>query len=254
MGKSLFDLTGRVAIVTGAGRGLGAAMVKGLADAGAKVAVADIDLDLATAVADEICKKGGDALPVKVNVADADSVSNMVSAVVKRYGTIDILVNNAGINRRALCIEMSEQDWDAVINVNLKGTWLCSRAVAPIMIKNRKGKVINIASIMGTIALPERGPYASTKGAVIQLTKVLALEWAPYNINVNAVGPGYFMTEMNTALKNDPETYAKLTSKVPMGRWADPEELVGPIVFLASDASSYLTGQTIFVDGGYICE
>lgn len=181
------------------------------------------------------------------------TVKNMVDATVEKFGTVDILVNNAGIQRRDPCIEMSEEDWDAVIRVNLKGVFLCSREVGKILVQKGSGKVINIASLLASVAQPNRGPYTASKGAVAQFTKVLALEWAPYNINVNAIAPGYVATELNTKLLEDKQVYDELTSRIPMGRWCEPEELTGAVVFLASNASSYMTGQLVNIDGGYLC-
>lgn len=250
---NMFSLENKVAIVTGAGRGLGAAMAKGLSEAGASVLVADIDLQTATLTAELINQAGGKALPISVDVGNADDVKAMVDACVNHFGTVDILVNNAGINRRNPCTEMSEEDWDAVIRVNLKGTFLCAREVGKVMVAKKSGKVINIASLLATVAQPNRGPYASSKGAVAQFTKVLALEWAPYNINVNAIAPGYTATELNTKLMEDKKVYDEITARIPMGRWAEPEEIIGALIYLASDASSYVTGQLINIDGGYLC-
>ncbi|NPV91132.1 MAG: 3-oxoacyl-ACP reductase FabG [Firmicutes bacterium] len=250
--ENLFKLDGKVAIVTGAGSGLGEAMAHALAKAGASVAVAAHKLSDAQQVTADIQSLGGKAIPIGVDVGDSASVEEMVKETLGSLGTIDILVNNAGINRRGPCVSMAEEDWDEVIRVNLKGAWLCSRAVGPVLLEKKKGKVINIASTMGAVALPERAPYASSKGAMIQLTKTLALEWAKYNINVNAIGPGYFLTKLNRRLMDDPAVFNELTSRIPMGRWAEPEEIGGPVVFLASDASNYMTGQVLFVEGGYL--
>ncbi|MGE5454979.1 MAG: SDR family NAD(P)-dependent oxidoreductase, partial [Methylocystaceae bacterium] len=226
-----FGLDGKVALVTGAAAGLGKAMAEALAGAGASVVVADINLEAAEATSHIIEKIGVKVLPVKVNVADADSVKAMVDCTIAELGTLDILVNNAGINRRGPIVELTEEDWDATINVNLKGTFLCCRAAGPILLAKNYGKVINIASLLGSVAQPNRGPYASSKGAVVQLTKVLALEWAKNRINVNAIGPGYFATELNRKLMDDPAVYNDLTSRIPMGYWAEPDQLAGPVVF-----------------------
>jgi Dehydrogenases with different specificities (related to short-chain alcohol dehydrogenases) len=228
-------------------------MAVALAGAGAQVAVADLNLALAEDTCHQIEKYGVKALPVQVDVANEDSVARMVEQTTACFDTIDILVNNAGINRRGPCVELSLEDFETTINVNLKGTFLCSRAVGPLLIAKQYGKVINIASLLGSVAQANRLPYASSKGGVIQLTKVLALEWAPYHINVNAIGPGYFATELNKKLMEDPVVYNDLTSRIPMGRWAEPAELAGPVIFLASAASDYVTGHVLWADGGYLC-
>lgn len=251
--QSIFSLEDKVALITGAGQGIGAAMAEGLANVGANIVIADLNIDNATNVAASVEKLGVKAIPIQVDVTNAESVEKMVTDVVKHFDTIDILINNAGINIRDYCIDMKETDWDAVINVNLKGTFLCSRAVGKVMVEKRSGKVINLASMMSAVAQPQRGPYAASKGGIVQFTKVLAVEWAPYNINVNAIGPGYVITEMNKALMNDKETYEYFTSKIPMGRWSTTDDLIGPIVFLSSSASDYITGQVLYVDGGFLC-
>ncbi len=248
-----FDISGKVALVTGAGRGLGEAIALGLAQAGADVAVIDLDIKAAQVVAAKIENSGRKALAVEANVCDADNVKRMVNVVLEEFGTIDILVNNAGIQRRNSCVDMSEKDWDAVIEVNLKGAFLCCKEVGKIMVANRKGKVINITSLLGTVAQPNRGPYAASKGALVQLTKVLALEWAPLGINVNGLGPGYFLTELNQKLMDDKEAFDELTSRIPMGKWGTLDDIVGPAVFLASEASDYMNGHILYVDGGYLC-
>lgn len=252
--QSMFSLDGKTALVTGGDSGLGRAMSLALAEAGAQVAVAyNSNLTKAEETCQQIQKTGVNTIPLQVNVANEESVSKMHEQCVNALGAIDILVNSAGINRRGPCIELSVEDFDATLNVNLKGTFLCCRAVGPSMIARKSGKVINVASLLGSVALANRVPYASSKGGVIQLTKVLALEWAPYNINVNAIGPGYFATELNRRLMDDPVVYNDLTSRIPMGRWAEPEELAGPVVFLASSASDYVTGHVLWADGGYLC-
>ena len=247
--KNIFSLKGKVALVTGAGQGLGAVTAQILSEAGAAVVCASRTLAKANGVRDSIVQAGGSAISLQVDVGSAPSVETMVRQTLAEYGTIDILVNNAGINHRELCVNMTEEQWDEVMRVNLKGIFLCSRAIGPVFIKNKQGKVINITSVIGSQALPTRGAYASSKAAVIQFTKVLALEWAPYNINVNAIGPGYFKGRMNDSLR-DAEA---ILERIPLGRMAEPEELAGSVIFLSSAASNYVTGQTLFVDGGFLC-
>lgn len=251
---SMFDLNGKVALVTGGDSGLGQAMTLALAEAGANIVVAyNSNRTKAEETSQRVEQLGVKALPVQVNVADEESVANMLATSVAGLGEIDILVNSAGINRRGACVDLSVEDFEATLNVNLKGTFLCCRAVGPAMIARKSGKVINVASLLGSVALENRIPYASSKGAVIQLTKVLAVEWAKYRINVNALGPGYFATELNRKLMDDPVAYNDLKSRIPMGYWAEPSELGGSAVFLASKASDYVTGHVLWVDGGYLC-
>ncbi|MHC5544636.1 SDR family NAD(P)-dependent oxidoreductase, partial [Singulisphaera rosea] len=194
------------------------------------------------------------ALGLTGDVTKDVDVRAMVAKVLESFGRLDILVNNAGINIRGPIEQLSEADWDEVIDTNLKGPWLCCRAVAEPMKRQKWGRVINLSSMLGEIALPGRTPYASSKGGLTLMTKTLALEWAGDGINVNALCPGPFATEINTALLTDATVKAAMQSKVPLGRWGEPEELGPAAVFLASEASSFMTGATLFIDGGYTAQ
>jgi len=247
-----FRLDGKVALVTGSSRGLGRAIAEALATAGASVSVSARQPDGARKAADEIAASTGQkTLGVSADVAVAAAVEAMVARVLDAFGRIDILVNNAGINIRGPIEQLGESDWDSVLDTNLKGPWLCCRAVASPMKRQKWGRVINVSSMLGEISLPGRSPYASSKGGLTLLTKTLALEWAKDGINVNALCPGPFATEINTPLLNDPAARAQMEANVPLGRWGDPIELGPAAVFLASEASSFMTGATLFVDGGY---
>jgi NAD(P)-dependent dehydrogenase (short-subunit alcohol dehydrogenase family) len=247
-----FRLDGKVALVTGGVRGLGRAIADALASAGADVAVSARELDKAQRAAEVIAQSTGRrALGLAAEVTKRASVEAMVADVLQRLGSIDILVNNAGVNIRGPIEDLSEDDWDTVVGTNLKGPWLCCRAVAPIMKTRNWGRVINVSSMLGEISLPGRTPYASSKGGLTLLTKTLALEWAKDGINVNALCPGPFATEINTPLLRDPAVSSQMIANVPLARWGDPAELGPAAVFLASDASSFMTGATLFIDGGY---
>ena len=255
MGSNVLDqfrLDGKVALVTGGARGLGRVIANALASAGADVALTAREAENAARAAEVIATTTArKSQGLAVDVCRRDSVEAMVAQVMERFGRIDILVNNAGINIRGPIEDLSEDDWDAVIDTNLKGPWLCCRAVAPIMKKQKWGRVINVSSMLGEISMPGRSPYASSKGGLTLLTKTLALEWAKDGINVNALCPGPFATEINTPLLNDPATRAQMEANVPLARWGDPVELGPAAVFLASNASSFMTGSTLFIDGGY---
>jgi NAD(P)-dependent dehydrogenase (short-subunit alcohol dehydrogenase family) len=249
--QELFDLTGKVALVTGASKGLGKALAVGLAKAGADLALCARNREDLETARDEIRTIGIRAEIFTLDVLDSGQVRETTEAVLGAFGRIDILVNNAGINIRKPVLELTEDDWDRVLSTNLKGYFLVARAVVPDMIRRKKGKVINMASILGAVGLENQLPYASSKGGVIQMTKVMALEWARYGINVNAIGPTYFETPLVATLRNDPERFRFINERTPMGRWGQPEELEGTVVFLAARASDFITGQTIFVDGGW---
>jgi NAD(P)-dependent dehydrogenase (short-subunit alcohol dehydrogenase family) len=250
-----FRLDGKVALVTGGARGLGRVMAEALAEAGAEVALSARNIDHATGVAREIAQVSGRrTLGVSADVTLWEDVRAMVDRVLDTFGRLDILVNNAGINIRGPIEQLSEADWDQVIDTNLKGPWLCCRAAVEPMKRQKWGRVINVSSMLGEISMPGRTPYASSKGGVTLLTKTLALEWAADRINVNALCPGPFATEINTPLLDDPNIRAAVESKIPLGRWGDPAELGPAAVFLASEASSFMTGATLFIDGGYTAQ
>lgn len=255
MSLDIFKLDGRVALITGGNRGLGFAMAQALAEAGADVVVTSRQQEKAQESAVTLARTTGRrALGLAVDVTSAEQVESMVQAVVKEFGHIDILVNNAGINIRKPIEEFDETSWDLVQDTNLKAPFLCSRAVARFMKEQRYGRVINLSSMLGLVALPERGAYCSSKGGLLQLTKVLALEWASYNITVNALCPGPFATELNIPVMNNPQASQFFLNHIALGRWGQPEEIKGAIIFLASNASSFMTGAALVVDGGWTAE
>ena len=247
-----FRIDGKVALVTGGARGLGRIMASALAEAGADVALVGRTLDTCERAASEI----GGATKRRCRAYQADvtvtaDVERLAGAVDADFGKIDILVNNAGTNIRGPIEQLTEADWDTVIDTNLKGPFLCARAIGPAMVKRGWGRVINLGSVLGVIALAGRAPYASSKAGIINLTRVLALEWAGTGVTANAICPGAFGTEMNRQLLEDPVKYQEFVKRIPMGRWGEPDELAGAVVFLASDAASYVTGSALFVDGGW---
>ena len=249
-GYSGFQLDGRVVLLTGGGGGLGGAMARGVGTAGATVAVADIDGDRAAAVAGEIQAAGGRSLAVRVDVTDAASVGRMVDEVTRELGPIDGLVNAAGITRRAPAAEFPVADWMRILAVNLTGTFLCCQAVGRGMLARRRGKIVNVTSIAGQIGLPGTVAYSASKGGVVMLTRALAVEWAPSDVQVNAIAPSWFRTSMGSLLDLEPEYRDRAMRRVPAGRMGRPEELVGATVFLLSEASTMVTGHVLAVDGG----
>ena len=247
-------LQGKVTIVTGSTKGIGRAIAIGYAKEGATVIVCGRSEDLAKGLADELMKQGHKAVAMKMDVTSVDSINQMVDEVVRRFGRIDILVNNAGISPIWKRAEDTGKDaWDQIIATNLTGAFLCAQAVGNVMIKQNSGKIINMTSVGGEVALPRLVAYCASKAGIISLTQVLAAEWAQHNILVNAIGPSYVETEFTAGLRGNERIYDELKSKNLLKRFAQPEEIVGTALFLASDESNYITGQTIFVDGGWLC-
>jgi len=253
--KSFCVLSGKVAVVTGARRGMGRAHALLLAKAGAKVVLADISQEDCQIVADKIKKDGGEAIAIKCDVSKKAEVDSMVNEAVKKWGRLDILVNNAGILQFKPFLDLTEQDWDKIINVNLKGYFLCGQAAAKEMVKRKSGVIVNIASIaMGQVGVgfPTLAHYSASKGGIVALTETMAAELAPHNIRVNAVAPGGIDTPMVEAMKSDPKSMEATLARIPMKRMGRPEEVSNLVLFLASDESSYITGSTVVVDGGYL--
>lgn len=251
-GIKQFDLSGKSAIITGGSKGLGLAMAAGLASAGADVMLVNRNAAEGAHAANELSanyrKK---ALSFGADITDKEQTEAMVNLALKSFGKIDILINSAGINIRGAIDEVTPDDFAKVMEVNVTGTWLTSRAVTPHMKKNGSGKIINLASTLGLVGLANRTPYASSKGAVVQMTRALALELAPFNINVNAICPGPFLTEMNIPIAETEEAKKLIVGATALGRWARLEEIQGAAIFLASDAASYMVGTMLTVDGGW---
>jgi len=249
------DLKGKIAIITGARRGMGKSHALTLAKAGAKVVVSDISLEDCEKVVEEIQKMKGEALAIKCDVGKKAEVDEMVKKTVERFGKIDILVNNAGICQFKPFLELTEQDWDKTLNINLKGYFLCAQAAAKEMLKQKSGAIINIASIaMGQVGVgfPTLAHYTASKGGIVGMTETLALELAPYNIRVNTISPGAIETPMVDPLKTDPKTMEATLARIPMHRMGRAEEVANLVLFLASDESSYMTGSNIVIDGGWL--
>ena len=250
-----FRLDGRRALVTGGGKGLGVVIARALAEAGADVAVASRSLpDCQAAASDIASSTGRKTAAFAADLTRSAAIAPLLADVEKAIGPVDILVNNAGVNIRGASAELSEADWDLVIDTNLKAPFLLSRAVGPAMAARGWGRIINLGSILSVIGIAGRAPYAASKAGVLNLTRVLALEWAAHGVTANAICPGPFGTEMNRPLLADPVKYKAFLEKIPAGRWGEPDEIGGAAVFLASDASSFVTGSALFIDGGWTAQ
>lgn len=247
-----FRLDGKTALITGGNRGLGKQMSLALAEAGAHVAIVSRKKEEAATVAQQIAgTTSRTCRGYACDVGDEKQVEALVKSVLEDFGRVDVLVNNAGINVRGPIETLALDDFQSVLHTNVTGPWLLCRALAEHFKKQRAGRVINIGSALSVISIPDRTPYATSKGAILQLTRTLALEWAPYGVTVNCIMPGPFATEMNQALMNDPKQYQEFIARVPLGRWGKLDEIGGLIVFLAGDASSFITGAAIPIDGGW---
>jgi NAD(P)-dependent dehydrogenase (short-subunit alcohol dehydrogenase family) len=247
-----YSLSGKVAVVTGGRRGIGKAIALALAGAGADIALGDrtVDDGQLEATAAEVEKLGRRSLAVKADITSKAEVDSFVTKVADDLGAVDILVNNAATNVRAPLLELGEDGWDRVINTDLKGCYLCAQAAGRIMVEQKRGNIINIASTAALKAAPQMGAYSIAKAGVVMLTKVLAVELGQYNIRVNAVAPYIVKTKFSQPLWSEPEALKQIEAGIPVGRLAEPGDIVGAVLFLAADASSYITGQTIIVDGG----
>ncbi|MFN3466837.1 MAG: SDR family NAD(P)-dependent oxidoreductase [Candidatus Brocadiales bacterium] len=247
----LFQLRDKVAIVTGASRGLGRSMAMALAEVGANIVLVSRGREKLEEAAKEIADFGVKTLPVVADVTRAEEVEAVVSSTLEKFGKIDILVNNVGTYTEKPIVESTLEDWHSLMNTNLTSTYLCSRAVGKYMVERQRGKVINMAAALGALGVKNASAYCASKGGVIQLTRALAVEWARYNINVNAIAPGAMETEITKVMLEDPAVRKAVTGKIPLKRIGQPGDLAGVVIFLASAASDYVTGQTVFVDGGF---
>lgn len=246
----LFDLTGHVAVVTGTSRGLGQYFARALARAGADLVITSRDTETLKPFADEIAQLGRRAVPVALDVCDANSIEAMAEAAHKAYGKIDILVNNAGMNIRKPALDVQWDDWNKILDTNLRGTFFVAQAVAKRMVQRNYGRIINIGSVTSVAGYAGLGPYGASRGGVRQLTMSLADDWGPHGITVNCLAPGWFKTNQNKVMYEDKEWVAYLTDRIPVKRPGQPDDLDSAVVFLAAESSRYITGQTLLVDGG----
>jgi len=252
MGQTMFDLTSKCAVVTGSSRGLGLVLARGLAKAGARVILNGRDAERLDAAVRNLCDQGLDTRGCRFDVTDTDAIDAAVTQIETNHGPVDVLVNNAGIQRRGALTDLAASTWREVLDVNLTAPFLVAQRVARGMIDRGGGKIINICSLMSEVGRPTVAAYAAAKGGLKMLTRSMAVEWAAHNIQANAIGPGYFLTDMTQPLADDAAFDAWIRSRTPAGRWGHPEELVGTAVFLASAASDFVNGQIIYVDGGIL--
>lgn len=250
MNQGSFDLTGKVALVTGTSRGLGQYLGRALAQAGADLVITSRDPAALKTFQSEIQARGRQALPLALDVRQHESIQKMVDAALEHYGKIDILVNNAGCNVRKPALQVTWEDWNLILDTNLRGTFFVSQAVARHMIERKYGRIINIGSVTCVAGYAGLGPYGASRGGVKQLTMSLADDWGVYGITVNCLAPGWFKTAQNVVMYEDKEWVEYLCDRIPLKRPGQPQDLDGAVVFLASDASGYVTGQTLLVDGG----
>ncbi len=249
--QDLFNLSGKVAIVTGTSRGLGQYFARALAKAGADLVITSRELSRLTEFKREIESLGRRALAVQLDVLSQDDIEKMVRLTIKEYGKIDILVNNAGLNIRKPTTEVTQQDWDTVLDTNLKGSFFCAQAVAKEMIKRNYGRIINVGSCTCVFGMEGITAYTASRGGVLSMTRSLAVEWGKFGITVNVLAPGWFKTAQNAVLYENKEWVDYITNRIPLNRPGQPNDLDGTVVFLASDACEYITGQIILVDGGF---
>lgn len=250
-GAPVFDLTGKVSLVTGAGRGLGHHIALALAAYGSDVVICDLTLAELEQTRNAVQHLGRRAYSVQADVTKIHEIHAMVEKAVDEFGHIDILVNNAGIIGPQWAVDVTEETWDRVIGTNLKGVFFCAQAVGRVMIGQKSGKIINISSAISTVVMPQRATYCTSKGGVNQLTKLLAVEWGPYNINVNAIAPATIKTQLTEQLLKNKEFHHRILDKIILGRLAEPSDVTGAVIYLASSASDFVTGHVLHVDGGW---